>query len=45
LDARLDQAMRQKVDDFAHRFHQSRAAVVCYIMRWGLNREPAALLT
>jgi hypothetical protein len=44
MDARLDQATRQKVDDLATDFHQPRAAVVCYIMHWGLSREPPALL-
>jgi hypothetical protein len=39
MDARLDLARRQKVDDFARRFHQPWAAVVCYVMRWGLGRE------
>lgn len=40
IDARLDSATRAKVDDLATRFHQPRAAVVCYVMRWGLHRGP-----
>jgi hypothetical protein len=39
IDARLDAATRQKVDDLARHFHQPRAAVLCHIMQWGLNRE------
>jgi hypothetical protein len=27
------------VDDLAKRVHQPRAAVLCHIMHWGLNRE------
>jgi hypothetical protein len=30
--ARLDATTRATVDDLAQRFHQPRAAVVCYIM-------------
>jgi hypothetical protein len=30
---------RAKVDELAKRFHQPRAAVVCYIMHWGLSHE------
>jgi predicted transcriptional regulator len=42
--ARLDAATHEKVDDFAARFHQPRAAVVCAIMRWGLRRgQPGTL--
>jgi hypothetical protein len=37
MDARLDATTRQKVDDFAARFHQPRGAVLCQIMRWGLS--------
>src|SRR5262245_20114586 len=40
MDARLDQRTRQKVDDFAARFHQPRAAVLCHIIHWGVSREP-----
>jgi hypothetical protein len=40
MDARLDEPTRQKVDDLAQHFHQPRAAVLCYIMHWGLSREP-----
>jgi hypothetical protein len=39
MDARLDLATRQKVDNLAQHFHQPRAAVLSYIMRWGLGRE------
>src|SRR5882724_686021 len=38
-DARLDSAARQKMDDLAIRFHQSRAAVLCHIMQWSLSRK------
>ena len=38
-DARLDSATRQKMDDLAIRFHQSRAAVLCHIMQWSLSRK------
>jgi predicted transcriptional regulator len=38
MDARLDAATRQKVDDLARHFHQPRAAVFCHIMHWGLSR-------
>jgi predicted transcriptional regulator len=38
LDARLDVTTRQQVDDLATRFHQSRAAVLHQVMRWGLAR-------
>ncbi|HSF29889.1 MAG TPA: hypothetical protein VLK82_05380 [Candidatus Tectomicrobia bacterium] len=31
---------RQKVDDLATRFHQPGAAVLSYIMEWGLSRGP-----
>jgi hypothetical protein len=40
MDARLDAVMREKEDDLAKRFHQPRAAVLSYIMRWGLSRGP-----
>jgi hypothetical protein len=43
-DARLDAATRQKVDDLARHFHQPRAAVLCYIMEWGLSRQPTGPL-
>jgi hypothetical protein len=44
MDARLDPTTRQKVDDLAQHFHQPRAAVVCYVMRWGLGRgQPETL--
>jgi hypothetical protein len=39
MDARLDAMTRAKVGEFATRFHQSRAAVLCQIMAWGLSRE------
>jgi hypothetical protein len=39
MDARLDSATRVKVDDLARHFHQPRAAVLCLIIQWGLNRE------
>jgi predicted DNA-binding protein len=38
IDARLDAATRQKVDNLATRFHRPRAAVLCQIMQWGLRR-------
>jgi predicted DNA-binding protein len=38
MDARLDAATRQKVDDLAKYFHEPRAAVLCQIMQWGLRR-------
>jgi hypothetical protein len=44
MDARLDAATRQKVDDLARHFHQPRAAVLCHIMHWGLSREPTGPL-
>jgi hypothetical protein len=40
VNARLNQVTRQKVDDLARRFHQTRASVLAYIMQWGLSREP-----
>jgi predicted transcriptional regulator len=44
MDARLDSTTRQKVDDLTKRFHQPRAAVLCHIMKWGLNRgQPETL--
>jgi hypothetical protein len=39
MDARLDAATRQKVDDLATRFHQPRAAILCQIIHWGLSHE------
>jgi predicted transcriptional regulator len=39
MDARLDAATRQKVDDLARHFHQRRAAVLCHTMQWALSRE------
>jgi hypothetical protein len=45
IDARLDAATRQKVDDLATRFHRPRAAVICHIMHWGLSRERPGPLT
>jgi hypothetical protein len=44
MDARLDAATRQKVDDLAQRFHTLRAAVLCHIMHWGLNHGPTGPL-
>jgi predicted DNA-binding protein len=38
MDARLDETTRKKVDDLARHFHQPRAAVLCHIMPWGLDR-------
>jgi predicted transcriptional regulator len=38
VDARLDPATRQKVDDLSQHFHRPRAAVLCQIMQWGLRR-------
>jgi hypothetical protein len=43
MDARLDSATREKMDDLAERFHQPRAAVVCHIMQWGLSRGHAEM--
>jgi predicted DNA-binding protein len=37
MNARLDPTTRQKVDDLATQFHRPRAAVLCYIMHWGLS--------
>jgi hypothetical protein len=37
MDARLDAMTRAKVEDLAARFHRTRAAVLCHIMRWGLH--------
>jgi hypothetical protein len=37
VDARLDAATRQKVDDLAGHFRRPRAAVLHHIMRWGLE--------
>jgi hypothetical protein len=39
MDARLDAATRQKVDDLATHFHTPRAAVLCHIMQWGLSHQ------
>jgi hypothetical protein len=39
MDARLDPMTWQKVDDLAKHFHQSRAAVLCHIMQWGISHE------
>jgi hypothetical protein len=44
MDARLDAVTLAKVDDFAQRFHQPRAAVLCHIMQWGLSRGPTEML-
>jgi hypothetical protein len=44
MDARLDAVTRRKVDDLAARFRQPRAAVLCHIMQWGLNRGPTGPL-
>jgi predicted DNA-binding protein len=44
MDARLDAATRQKVDDLARHFHTPRAAVLTQIMQWGLSRERTAPL-
>jgi predicted transcriptional regulator len=44
MHARLDAATRQKVDDLATRFHQPRAAVLGYIMHWGLTHGQAGPL-
>jgi hypothetical protein len=38
LNARLDAMTRQKVDGLARHFRQPRAAVLSYIMQWGLSR-------
>jgi predicted transcriptional regulator len=39
MDARLDARTWAKVDDLAKRFHQPRAAVLSYIMQWGLSHS------
>jgi hypothetical protein len=39
IDARLDPATRQKVDNLSQDFGRPRAAVLCQIMEWGLGRE------
>jgi predicted DNA-binding protein len=39
MDARLDPATRQKVDNLSQHFGRPRAAVLCQIMEWGLGRE------
>jgi hypothetical protein len=44
IDARLDATTRAKVDELAKRFHKPRAAVVCYIMQWGLSRGQTGTL-
>jgi hypothetical protein len=44
MDAHLDPATRQKVDDFARRFHQPRAAILCHIMHWGLSHTQTEAL-
>ena len=44
MDARLDAATRQKVDDLAQHFHTPRAAVLCHIMHWGLNHQQMGTL-
>ncbi len=44
-DARLDATTRQKVDELATRFHTPRAAVLGYIVEWGLSRGQTARLT
>jgi predicted transcriptional regulator len=44
MDARLDAVTRAKVDDFAKRFHQPRAAVLSQIMHWRLIRGPTETL-
>jgi hypothetical protein len=43
MDARLDVATRQKVDELATRFHQPRAAVLCHIMQWGMSHGRTGL--
>jgi hypothetical protein len=44
MDARLHATTRQKADDLAKHFHQPRAAVLCYIMQWGLSHEQTGAL-
>jgi hypothetical protein len=44
MDARLDATTRAKVDDLATRFHQPHAAVLSYILQWGLSRGQAETL-
>ena len=39
MDARLDPATRQKVDNLSQHFGRPQAAVLCHIMEWGLGRE------
>jgi predicted transcriptional regulator len=38
MDAGLDKMTREKLEDLARAFHQSRAAVLRHVMRWGLTR-------
>jgi hypothetical protein len=38
MDASLDQETREKLEDLARGFRQSRAAVLRHVMRWGLAR-------
>jgi hypothetical protein len=43
MDARLDAMTREKVDSLATRFHQPRAAILCYIMQWSLSYSQTGL--
>jgi predicted DNA-binding protein len=44
MDARLDAMTRAKVDDLAKHYGQPRAAVLSYIMQWGLSRRQTGTL-
>jgi hypothetical protein len=39
MDTGLDAMTRAKLEDLATAFHQSRAAVLRHVMRWGLGRR------
>jgi hypothetical protein len=39
MDAGLDAMTRAKLENLATAFHQSRAAVLRHVMRWGLGRR------
>jgi hypothetical protein len=44
MNARLDSTMPAKVDELAKCFHRPRAAVLCYIMPWGLSRAQTGII-
>lgn len=39
MDASLDAVTREKLEDLATAFHQSRAAVLRHVIRWRLGRR------